>query len=203
MAHNSTVLAQFLKLVPRHEFESLAKRHHKGRKLRSMTRWNQFVAMSVAQLAGRCSLRDIVSNLSAQGRKLYHLGVGSVARSSLARVNGEQPHGLYEELFGRLLSRCRAGRAGPRLPVPQPALLARRDDHRPVPVAVPVGEVPAREGRGEAAPRPGPRRPPAGVRLRDGRPGGGHRGGAQGCACRSAASSRRIGPTWTSTGSTA
>ena len=38
MAHNSTVLAQFLKLVPRHEFESLAKRHHKGRKLHSMTR---------------------------------------------------------------------------------------------------------------------------------------------------------------------
>ena len=90
MAHNSTVLAQFLKLMPRHEFESLAKRHHKGRRLRSMTRWNQFVAMSVAQLAGRCSLRDIVANLSAQKRKLYHLGVGAVARSSLARVNEEQ-----------------------------------------------------------------------------------------------------------------
>ena len=53
-----------------------------------------------------------MSNLSAQGRKLYHLGVGSVARSSLARVNGEQPHGLYEELFGRLLSRCRAAAPG-------------------------------------------------------------------------------------------
>ena len=88
------------------------KRHHKGRKLRSMTRWNQFVAMSVAQLAGRCSLRDIVSNLSAQGRKLYHLGVGAVARSSLARVNEEQPHALYEELFGRLLARCRASAPG-------------------------------------------------------------------------------------------
>ena len=112
MAHNSTVLAQFLKLVPRHEFESLAKRHHKGRRLRSMTRWNQFVAMAVAQLAGRCSLRDIVSNLSAQSRKLYHLGVGEVARSSLARVNEEQPHGLYEALFGRLLARCRTAAPG-------------------------------------------------------------------------------------------
>ena len=53
MAHNSTALEQFLRLVPRHEFESLAKRHHKGRKLRSMTRWNQFVAMAVGQLPGR------------------------------------------------------------------------------------------------------------------------------------------------------
>ena len=112
MAHNSTVLAQFLDLVPRHEFESLAKRHHEGRRLRSMTRWNQFVAMAVGQLGGRCSLRDIVSNLSAQGRKLYHLGVGAVARSSLARVNETQPHGLYEELFGRLLARCRTAAPG-------------------------------------------------------------------------------------------
>ena len=93
-------------------FEALAKRHHKGRRLRSMTRWNQFVAMAVGQLAGRSSLRDIVSNLSAQGRKLYHLGVGAVARSSLARVNGAQPHGLYEELFGRLLARCRTAAPG-------------------------------------------------------------------------------------------
>ena len=50
----------------------------------------------------------IVSNLSTQGRKLYHLGVGTtVSRSSLARVNAEQPYTLYETLFGRLLSRCR------------------------------------------------------------------------------------------------
>ena len=33
-------------------------------------------------------------------------------RSSLTRVNGEQPHGLYEELFGRLLARCRTAAPG-------------------------------------------------------------------------------------------
>ena len=66
-------------------------------------------------MTGRQSLRDIVSNLNAQGRKLYHLGVtASVSRSSLARVNAEQPHTLYEALFGRLLSACqqRAPRHG-------------------------------------------------------------------------------------------
>ena len=99
MAHNSTVLAQFPELVPRHEFESLAKRHHEGRKLHSMTRWNQFVAMSVAQLAGRCSLRDIVSNLSAQSRKLYHLGVGAVARSSQRNFKGSGHPGIAPQVL--------------------------------------------------------------------------------------------------------
>ena len=81
------MFSQILKLVPRHEFESLARTHHQGRKLRKMTRWSQFVSLGLAQLAGRTSLRDVVSNLKAQAGKLYHLGCGEVNRSSLARVN--------------------------------------------------------------------------------------------------------------------
>ena len=57
-------------------------------------------------------MRDIVANLNAQTHKLYHLGVGRVARSSLARVNREQPHELYEALFWRLLRRCQASAPG-------------------------------------------------------------------------------------------
>jgi hypothetical protein len=56
LAHNSTVFAQLLKLIPRHEFETLAKEHHQGQKLRKMSRWSQFVALSLGQLAGRASL---------------------------------------------------------------------------------------------------------------------------------------------------
>ena len=52
MAHHNTVFAQWLKFVPRHEFESLANQHHSGRKLRKMTRWAQFVSMATAQLSG-------------------------------------------------------------------------------------------------------------------------------------------------------
>lgn len=112
MAHNNTVLAQFLKLVPRHEFETDARRHHKGRKLRRMTRWSQFVAMAMGQLSGRCSLRDIVANMEAQTHKYYHLGVRRVSRSSLARVNKEQAYTLYEQLFARLLRRCQGSAPG-------------------------------------------------------------------------------------------
>ena len=45
MAHQNTVFAQMLKLIPRHEFESLAHQHHSGRRLRKMTRWTQIVVM--------------------------------------------------------------------------------------------------------------------------------------------------------------
>ena len=108
MAHHNTVFAQWLKLVPRHEFESLANQHHCGRKLRKMTRWAQFVAMATAQLSGRNSLRDVVSNITAQARKLYHLGIRCVSRSSLSRVNESQPYELYEALFAKLLARCQS-----------------------------------------------------------------------------------------------
>ncbi len=108
MSHSNSVFSQLLKLISRHEFETLAKTHHKGRVLRTMSRWSQFVALSFAQLAGRCSLRDIVSNLDKQRRKSYHLGIGKVSRSSLARVNEQQPYPLYEGLFWKLLARCQS-----------------------------------------------------------------------------------------------
>jgi hypothetical protein len=108
LSHHNTVFSQLLKLVPRHEFETLANQHHEGRKLRKITRWSQFVAMATAQLSGRASLRDVVSNLSAQTAKLYHLGAGLVSRSSLARVNEQQPYTLYEQLAGKLLVQCQA-----------------------------------------------------------------------------------------------
>jgi len=58
-------------------------------------------------LAGRRSLRDIVSNLDAQRASLYHLGSGQVTRSTLARVNEQQPCEFYEALFGKLYDQCK------------------------------------------------------------------------------------------------
>jgi putative transposase len=51
-------------------------------------------------------LRDIQSNLESQQEKLYHLGAKRIARSTLARLNEEQPASLYQQLFTQLLQRC-------------------------------------------------------------------------------------------------
>ncbi len=108
MAHCNTILSQILKLIPRHEFETLAKQHHSGRSFRTASRWSQFVTMTIGQLAGRNSLRDIVENISAQTHRLYHLGSAKLSRSNLSRINEDKPYALYEALFGKLLNRCQA-----------------------------------------------------------------------------------------------
>lgn len=112
MPHCNTVLNQILKIVPRHEFESLAKQHHCGRAFRTASRWSQFVSLSMAQLTGRNSLRDVVDNVSAQAHRLYHLGSGRLTRSNLSRINESKPYELYEALFGTLLKRCQSKTTG-------------------------------------------------------------------------------------------
>ena len=106
MSHYNTVFSQLLKLIPRHEFETLAKQHHSGRSFRKASRWSQFVTMAMGQLSGRKSLRDIVENVSAQTHRLYHLGSVRLSRSNLSRINENKPYALYEALFGKLLKRC-------------------------------------------------------------------------------------------------
>ncbi len=98
MSHQNTVFHQLLKPILRQDFERLAKQYHQGQKLRSATRWDQFIAILMSQLSCRQSLRDIESNLESQQEKLYHLGAKRIARSTLARINEEQPTSLYQQI---------------------------------------------------------------------------------------------------------
>ena len=106
MSHHNTAFHQLLKPLSRHDFEKAARLHHAGQKLRSASRWDQFIGMAMSQLSGRQSLRDIQSNLEAQRHKLYHVGAKPIARSTLARLNEQQPAALYESVFHRLLARA-------------------------------------------------------------------------------------------------
>lgn len=107
MAHHNTILRQIVAFLPRHEFDALARLHHRGSKFRTFSRWTQFMVMFIGQLSGRQSLRDIVMNVAAQTSKLYHLGIRRCSRATLARVNEQQPAALYEAVFRKLLLQCR------------------------------------------------------------------------------------------------
>ncbi len=108
----NTNFSQILKLISRHEYEALAKQHHSGRSFRTASRWSQFVSLSMAQLSGRNSLRDIIENLSAQAHRLYHLGSAKLSRSNLSRINEDKPYELYEALFAKLFNAARGWSPG-------------------------------------------------------------------------------------------
>jgi len=106
LGHHNTVYSQILKMVPRHEFADTAKKHDGHRRKGAMSRWTQFIAMSTAQLTGRSSLRDIESALASQKHLRYHLGSGTVKRTTLSRANQTLDSKFYEELFAKLYARC-------------------------------------------------------------------------------------------------
>jgi putative transposase len=106
MAYNNSVLSQLLKLLPRHEFEKQANRVDGKRRSDALSRWSQFIALTIGQLGGRRSLRDIEATLRSQGHHRYHLGSQSISRSALGRANEQLDYRFYEGLFQSLYRRC-------------------------------------------------------------------------------------------------
>ncbi len=106
MAYHNTTLSPILKMVPRLEFEKPGNQHDGRRRSDALSRWSQFVALSIGQLAGRTSLRDIESTLQSQSHHRYHLGSQSVSRSAPGRANETLDYAFYSSVFGMLYQRC-------------------------------------------------------------------------------------------------
>lgn len=109
MAHSNTVLQQMLKLIDRHDFQTLENgQFQPQRKYRTLSRWGQFTTMMFAQLTGRASLRDIVDSLQTQGGRLYHLGITKVKKSTLADANNTRPAEFFQAFFEKTYQHCAA-----------------------------------------------------------------------------------------------
>ncbi|MFH0806960.1 MAG: IS4 family transposase [Elusimicrobiota bacterium] len=100
-------MSQLQTFIPRHHFDTLVKSHFGDRYVKNFTCWNQFTVMLYAQVSGKDSLRDIQNSLTVQSLKLYHLGLQLVKRSTLADANQTRHYGIYENLFYKLLERCK------------------------------------------------------------------------------------------------
>ncbi len=107
MAHANTILHQVLSMIPRHVFSSLERKHFTGRKPRIFSLWSQFVALAFIQLSARRSMRDGLRNLEATGKRLYHLGMRRVARSTFSDANNTRSAEFFKDLFGEMYRRCR------------------------------------------------------------------------------------------------
>lgn len=106
-AHTTTIFNQLLDFVPKDKFNRFVGQHAADRYVKSLTTWNQFVALLYAQATGKDSLREIETGFSAHQNLWYHLGVQSVARSTLSDANSRRDWTIFHDLFGEILARCR------------------------------------------------------------------------------------------------
>ena len=107
MKYSNTILHQLLKHLPRYQFQKAVTRHQGDRRIRTLSCWNQMVALLFGQLSGRQSLRDVVTGFNSKRAYHYHLGVSVIKRSSLSDANNKRPAAIFTETFFYLLSKIR------------------------------------------------------------------------------------------------
>jgi hypothetical protein len=104
MNTGSYVLAQFVKVIIRHEFSKCVDRYAGDYKVKDFSCWNQFLCMMFGQLTHRESITDIITCLEAQKNAVYHMGIKQVvAVSTLTRANECRDYRIYADFAAYLL----------------------------------------------------------------------------------------------------
>ena len=104
MKHTNSIFHQILEFIPRKTFQTIVDKYQGDRRTRSLTCWDQMIALIFCQLSGRSSLRDIVTSFNSQQARHYHLGTNIICRSSLAEANKKRPVEIFQETFSYLLN---------------------------------------------------------------------------------------------------
>jgi len=103
MNSGKTVFSQIMDFIPKYQFTKIVGKYKGDHKSKTFNCWQQFLAMSFAQLTFRESLRDIEACLDAIGNKRYHLGFKHrVTKSTLAYANETTDWRIYSE-FAQIL----------------------------------------------------------------------------------------------------
>ena len=104
----NTVFSQIMQLISRIGFRQSVERYAGDRYTKSFSCWQQLIVMLYSQARGLKSLRDITVSLRSQRRKWYHLGLESVARSTLADANSKRSADIYKDVFYDFLRKCQS-----------------------------------------------------------------------------------------------
>jgi hypothetical protein len=107
MAYANTIFNQLLTFIPKQHFNAFVGQHDADKYVKRLTTWNQFIVLLYAQATGKESLRDIQTGFSLHTEKWAHLGVQSVARSSISYANSRRDYRVFEKLFYEILTHCK------------------------------------------------------------------------------------------------
>jgi transposase len=104
-----TVFAQLIAHLSHIEFQKCVARYDGDDHHRSLSCWDQYLAMAFAQFTYRESLRDIEACLRSMSGKLYHMGFRSrIARSTLADANETHDWRIFADFAQHLIGVARS-----------------------------------------------------------------------------------------------
>ena len=81
------IYSQLFNFIPRYRFEKIVKKSGGDRYCKHFTAWEQFLTLLFAQISGKDSLLEIENALLANHKRLYHLGMEAVAKSTLSEAS--------------------------------------------------------------------------------------------------------------------
>lgn len=105
MGHQNTIFHQLLANLPWGAFNQLVKEHRADKGVRRLDTRTQLISLLYHQVMETGGLRRLVDSYESQRRRLYHLGVGKVSRSTLSDANASRPSEVFTGLFTALLGR--------------------------------------------------------------------------------------------------
>lgn len=107
MAHNTSLFAQLVKIIPGGVFERAVRETRAEHGAKGFSCYTQFVGMLFCQFANADSLREVCDGLRAACGKLNHLGIQKApTKSTLSYANKHRPWQLYFNLFGYMVQQC-------------------------------------------------------------------------------------------------
>jgi putative transposase len=106
MRYLTSIFGNLLKPIDRRQFRQIVEKHNGDAYDKSFKSWDHLVTLIGAQLGCIGSLRGVEVAFNANSHQHYHLGVSTVARSTLSDANARRPVGIFAEVFASLAQKA-------------------------------------------------------------------------------------------------
>jgi putative transposase len=102
MRFRPSIFAKLLEPLNRRQFTAIVDRHGGDAEAKSFMTWDHLVVLIFAQFSATEGLRGLEAAWNANRQHHYHMGAGTIARSTLADANKTRPANIFAEAFALL-----------------------------------------------------------------------------------------------------
>jgi IS4 transposase len=106
MRFRDSIFGRLLEPINRRQFQALVDRLDADAYDKSFKSWDHLVALIYAQLSGATGLRGLEAGFNANAHRHYHLGVGKLARATVADANARRPTEVFAQTFATLVDKA-------------------------------------------------------------------------------------------------